>query len=186
MKLRIQDIPSFGITLTAKAPSSSDDKWFGSLLRSSFGDPYREGVACLSLQISKTIHNVSLSGHLSVILRPSCARCLEEFETRQEIAIKMLLSPPLNSDDEEDEAISKKGTELDDDDQVTFYHSNVINLSEILEEQILLSIPIRFLCHEDCKGLCPQCGHNLNHETCPCQPVRPSPFVPLKSFWPGK
>jgi uncharacterized protein len=41
-------------------------------------------------------------------------------------------------------------------------------LEDVLREQVLLAVPLKAICREDCKGLCPQCGKNLNLETCSC------------------
>jgi uncharacterized protein len=48
------------------------------------------------------------------------------------------------------------------------YEGNEIDLSDIILEFLLLELPIQRRCREDCKGLCPECGTNLNHETCEC------------------
>src|SRR3990170_3947781 len=38
----------------------------------------------------------------------------------------------------------------------------------LVREHVLLTLPVQALCHDECRGLCPQCGINLNRETCPC------------------
>jgi uncharacterized protein len=48
-------------------------------------------------------------------------------------------------------------------------------LEDVLREQVLLSLPARTLCREDCKGLCPRCGHNLNTDPCECDPAPADP-----------
>ena len=53
---------------------------------------------------------------------------------------------------------------------VAFYDKDRIDLGEIVREQILLEVPLRRLCREDCRGLCPSCGVNRNTEACDCQP----------------
>jgi len=59
--------------------------------------------------------------------------------------------------------------ELEDDDvSMTFYRDEEIDLSELLREQFYLVLPMKPLCRPDCKGLCSQCGVNLNIETCQC------------------
>jgi uncharacterized protein len=52
----------------------------------------------------------------------------------------------------------------------SFYQNERIELDELVLEQLELSLPIRILCQEDCKGLCAQCGTNLNVESCDCPP----------------
>ena len=61
-----------------------------------------------------------------------------------------------------------------------YYTGEVVDLQTILKEQIILMLPIKPLCEEVCKGLCPRCGANLNRETCHCQPESVnSPFADL-------
>jgi len=50
-----------------------------------------------------------------------------------------------------------------------FYREGELDLGEIVREQLLLNIPMRPLCGESCKGLCPHCGANLNETTCGCE-----------------
>ena len=56
----------------------------------------------------------------------------------------------------------------DDDASVTFYQDDAIDLGEMLREQFYLAVPMKPLCRDDCKGLCPQCGTNRNTGQCSC------------------
>jgi uncharacterized protein len=69
-----------------------------------------------------------------------------------------------------DEEASEESETEDDDVSTTFYQDEAIDLSELLREQFYLVLPMKPLCRESCKGLCPQCGVNLNVETCACKP----------------
>jgi uncharacterized protein len=51
---------------------------------------------------------------------------------------------------------------------VSYYEEDVINLAELVREQCYLALPMKPLCREDCRGLCPVCGVNRNRETCAC------------------
>ena len=55
------------------------------------------------------------------------------------------------------------------DTAATFYEDDAIDLADLLREQFYLALPMKPLCRQDCKGLCPQCGTNLNTDTCQCQ-----------------
>ena len=56
-------------------------------------------------------------------------------------------------------------------------------LEDVAKEQVLLSLPMRAVCREDCKGLCPHCGINRNRETCDCQAAKVDPrWEALKKF----
>jgi uncharacterized protein len=56
----------------------------------------------------------------------------------------------------------------DDDLGVSFYTDDVIDLRQLVREQCYLALPMKPLCREDCKGLCPVCGINRNREACSC------------------
>jgi uncharacterized protein len=74
-----------------------------------------------------------------------------------------------DADEEEQEV------ELSDRDMVVAYYENDrIDLGEMVREQMLLALPLRRLCREDCRGLCPSCGVNRNTGTCECPPAEPA------------
>src|SRR5579885_2513888 len=60
-------------------------------------------------------------------------------------------------------------------------------LEPVLEEQVLLALPMKVICQRDCRGLCPNCGANLNHEECRCEThsldPRMAPLARLKQDW---
>ena len=63
----------------------------------------------------------------------------------------------------------------EDDLALSFYSGEEIDLAPLFTEQVILTLPTRALCREDCKGLCPRCGVNRNHETCECVEREPDP-----------
>ena len=97
-----------------------------------------------------------------------CARCLAD--TVQSL------------DFEVSEVFSK--TELDDEnDDVIILNSNEIDLKEIVEQALCCALPITCLCSEDCQGLCPVCGCNLNTDSCSCETDDIDPrLAALKDF----
>src|SRR5208337_5273924 len=67
-----------------------------------------------------------------------------------------------------------------------FFDGEVIEVDQLVAEQIFLALPVKVLCGEECKGICPGCGTNLNEEACRCKAdSRQSPFAKLKSIKPG-
>ncbi len=89
-----------------------------------------------------------------------CARCLEQysFELDKDFSVVLVPKHPLSED-----------VELDEDDlDLSFYEGDEIDLSPLVREQIILALPTRPLCRENCKGLCPHCGTNLNVQSCSC------------------
>jgi uncharacterized protein len=66
--------------------------------------------------------------------------------------------------------------EIEEDDLTTaFYENDEIDLGHLMHEQFVLSLPMKPLCEEACKGLCPECGTNLNRGTCDCKPLWEDP-----------
>jgi uncharacterized protein len=103
-----------------------------------------------------------LSGRLQARLQVACGRCLEPFTLPVDTQVDLTYVPH-PSQAAEDEV------ELSADDLTTaFYRDQTLDLGEALREQFYLAMPMAPLCREDCKGLCPQCGTNLNQGTCAC------------------
>ena len=93
----------------------------------------------------------------------NCARCLAPvFESKEILFNKTVVTEEvgLQNEDNDDYIVSKDG---------------YIDTDETLIEQILLELPLKHLCKEDCKGLCPKCGKDLNTETCSCDTSDPDP-----------
>jgi uncharacterized protein len=103
-----------------------------------------------------------LSGRLQARLQMSCGRCLEPFTLPIDAQVDLTYVPhPEQAADDE--------VELSQDDLTTaFYRDQTLDLADMVREQFYLALPMRPLCREDCKGLCPQCGTNLNQGTCAC------------------
>jgi len=97
-----------------------------------------------------------------------CSRCLAPVEEKLDFTIK--------------EVFSKTELENENDD-VIILNSNEIDLKEIAEQGFCCALPITNLCSEDCKGLCPVCGCNLNTESCDCEVDNVDPrLAALKDF----
>jgi len=108
------------------------------------------------------IKDIRLRGRLSTGLELQCARCLEP--VRQDIQRDFeLLYRPLGADAGKDEL-----SVTDAEAEIGYYQGEGLLLEDVLREQVLLALPLKVTCREDCKGLCPECGKNLNQEQCSC------------------
>jgi len=99
-------------------------------------------------------------GHIDGSVVGHCARCLEEytFDLGKDFFIVLVPKSDLPAD-----------VELSDDElDLSFYDGDHIDLSPLVREQIILALPTRPLCRDDCKGLCSTCGANLNTQACAC------------------
>jgi uncharacterized protein len=115
------------------------------------------------------VEDIRFVGSFSTAIEVRCARCLDPVGNK--VAEKFdLLYRPLGVDAKGDEvSISEAETEIG------YYQGEGLLLEDVLKEQILLALPPRQLCRANCKGLCPQCGRNLNVESCDCVSTMPDP-----------
>jgi len=110
----------------------------------------------------QTIKDIRLRGRLSAELELQCARCLEPVPQGVERDFELLYRP-LGADAGRDEL-----SVTDAEAEIGYYQGDGILLEDVLREQVLLALPLKTTCRVDCKGLCPQCGKNLNQEQCSC------------------
>ncbi|MBR4173611.1 MAG: DUF177 domain-containing protein, partial [Clostridia bacterium] len=66
------------------------------------------------------------------------------------------------------ETLVREGDEVPTDEDVILYSGKEIELDSVIVSSFLMNVPIKYLCKDDCKGLCPRCGTNLNEHTCDC------------------
>ncbi|MGH9601580.1 MAG: YceD family protein [Terriglobales bacterium] len=115
------------------------------------------------------IRDIRVVGRLSTRVEVRCARCLEPVTRAIESAFDLLYRP-LGADAGKAEAsINQAETEIG------YYQGEGLLLEDVLREQVLLAAPVKALCREDCKGLCPVCGRNRNQENCQCAEQAPDP-----------
>jgi uncharacterized protein len=102
-------------------------------------------------------------------LHLACDRCADEFDREFIIPIDYVLVQTLANGEDEDGYLLVDGDEID--------------LDELCTTEILLALPTKLLCKEDCAGICPDCGKNLNREACTCDKRYENPqFEALKKL----
>jgi uncharacterized protein len=123
------------------------------------------------------IKDIRLRGRLSAGLELQCARCLDP--VKQDVSRDFeLLYRPLGADAGRDEL-----SVTDAEAEIGYYQGEGILLEDVLREQVLLALPLKITCRDDCKGLCPHCGKNLNQEQCSCAaPVEDPRWAALKDI----
>ena len=110
----------------------------------------------------KIVKDIRLNGNLKTRVELACARCLEPVV--QDVAHSFdLLYRPQGTDAGRAE-LSVTSAEA----EVSYYQGEGLQLEEVLQEQVLLALPLKAICRDDCKGLCPHCGKNLNVQQCAC------------------
>lgn len=123
------------------------------------------------------VPNIRLIGEFSGEFEANCARCLEPVPIPLQRTFDLLYRP-LGSDRRADEvSITEAETEIG------YYQGDGMELADSLREQVLLAVPIRFVCSEQCKGICAVCGKNLNEGACGCvQKVSDPRWSALEDF----
>ena len=111
---------------------------------------------------------ISLRADVEADVQTRCSRCLEPVQETLRADI---------------DALYAKQADPDDPDLYTF-EAHALSLDDAVKDALLLALPLQFFCKPDCKGLCPVCGGNLNHNTCTCQEgnVVTGPFSALKDY----
>ena len=109
--------------------------------------------------------SIHVRGRLSARVELQCGRCLEDFAFAMDQELDLFYLP--HRADEEDE--EEDEVELADRDMVVaYYQGDRLDLGDVVREQCFLSLPLKPLCREDCRGRCPSCGRNRNLESCAC------------------
>ncbi len=142
-----------------------------------------EEYSCLGpvtgeITVENTGSLLLVRGHVSVVLRLSCVRCLEAFESPIALEIEEEFAtedtapdvPTIDRDEPEAAAIS----------------NYILDVSELVRQQLLMHLPMASTCRPDCPGICPQCGHSLKQGPCACSaPAPDSPWAKLEGLLEG-
>ena len=147
---------------------------------------------------------VILEVRVASVMEMTCGRCLEPFSLPVYADVKTRFVPPADfakvtaetaaragrlkagdadedadEDNDEGEASEPEGKDVG----LAEYRDDTIDLGEVVREQLYLALPMKPLCQEDCKGLCPVCGVNRNRETCTCQQEWVDPRMAALKEW---
>ena len=123
------------------------------------------------------ISDIRLNGDLAASFEVACARCLEPVVQNVKRNFDLLYRP--QGADAGQPEIPVTTTEA----EISYYQGEGLLLEDALREQVLLAIPVKTICREDCKGLCPHCGKNLNLEHCSCaEPLEDPRWSALKDI----
>ena len=172
--LAIDDITEEGLQLAWDEEVPSMMSYLASL---SISDVTFEQPLHTETSLAKIGPSVFLKGNVKTSLRLSCVRCLNDFSFPISSSFDLTLSPLKKAPKEEEVELKEEDLESN------FFEGGELHLSEIACEQVFLDIPYKPLCREDCRGLCPVCGKDLNLSTCHCVPDESeSAFSALKNL----
>ena len=150
MKIIVSEIPEEGLELELKDDIQSDAVKIVSAVTA-------------VLRLDKVGENVLAKGALRADAELQCARCLKLFPLRISSQVNVVYHPA--KDIAKAEQHQLKGDELD----TVFYSNDLIETDDLLREQLILNLPMKPLCSQDCRGFCPKCGSDLNVSGCSCE-----------------
>jgi uncharacterized protein len=181
---QVADISEEGLHLSCTAG--------GEELGLSDADARIDGTLSVSLELRKHGDAVEVTGWLEGAVVRECVRCLSRYQDPLSVAIRAQYvrptaqprRPPRSTvADKKDRPDQPEVSADAPDDEIYEYQGDRLMLAPMLREQVILSAPMQPLCREDCKGLCPHCGQDLNVRRCACAgEPHASPFSVLQGF----
>ena len=109
---------------------------------------------------------VEIDGDIETSVHLPCSRCLQSFQIslKSRFAVTYMRRAADGIEDSEHQEVELSA----EDTGIVYFQGEKINLKDTIQEQVVLEFPIRALCKQDCKGLCPKCGSDLNQNLCDC------------------
>lgn len=174
MRIRVDEIPESGRTLRFHWDQEKLSQFVPP------DDPFQLKLVHsvnVVLTVNRRTDHIRIEGRIEGELEVMCHRCLKPFSYPLNEAVDVYLI-------EEDKAAEMDEKELESDElQYEFFDGEVIEVDQLVAEQIFLALPVKVLCSEDCKGICPGCGASLNEEECRCKADdKASPFAKLNAL----
>ena len=177
MIIRVEDIPAQG-----KQESFQEDE--GPLNERLGGETTNSGLHLadpvrVRVNLSRSGKVILVKSGIEAGVKCTCVRCLDPFTLTLSSEIRFSLNPKPDPNLAAPEEIALTR----DDVETAYYEGKEVDLSPPIQDQVLLTLPPKVICREDCRGLCPQCGKNLNRESCQCLGSETDPrLAPLKNF----
>ncbi len=147
MKVLISEIPEKGLDLE---------------LRETIENDVILSPVVARLRLEKVGNEVVVKGNLRADIKLQCSRCLKEFCSELSVPVDVVYHSveELKGEDKHEVRVEELNTD--------FYSGEEMDLLALMEEQIVLNLPMKPLCAELCKGICPKCGTDLNVNSCTC------------------
>lgn len=162
-RINVDRIPDEGIFIKTQAPFDRFPGLKALCLEETvcFLSPIR-----MEIQVRWVSRFIEAAGTLRVSVGLSCGRCLSDYSRLLVIPFRATYTDTIKT---QNNLRAETEVELTTETIDLFqFQGREIDLGEAIQEQILLSLPLRPLCRKDCKGLCPGCGKDLNEEACGC------------------
>ena len=155
MNLDLRDFESFPVEVTLESEADSIEYAID-------GVAFRD-LMTVKVNIQKVDGEFYCQGYVTAPVEQECSRCLALFDAE--------LSGDFGFIIRTGEGKTEVAQTIEEDIVKIKAYDPVVELDEIIRQSLILSRPLKALCRQDCKGLCPSCGADLNEETCDCKSV---------------
>jgi uncharacterized protein len=167
MLIQVADIPPEGLRI-----EGTDE----------FPRPFQDASWTLddvALTLEKDGETVFVRGHLQARVPLHCGRCVEPYvvTVHPEVDARFVPSPGTRGEERE---LGAADLETD------VYQHGTLDLTALLETETSLALPMKPLCRDTCRGLCPVCGANRNTTACACETRAPDPRWAALKDWAGR
>jgi uncharacterized protein len=164
MRLIVSEIPDEGL----------EQRLDISVLINESGNPDNVHV---ELKITKISKKVLIKGTVDGSVLLNCGRCLNDYSYPLNISFNEEYDPAGEMARDEDQELNSVDLDL------SYYRDDEIDVVELVKEQVLLSVPMKPLCKEECRGICSRCGTDLNKGSCECRNKEVDPrLAPLQKL----
>lgn len=154
-EVKVSEIPEEGLSLSVEEDPAALDL-------TATGVRFSEPIA-VDVVLTKAEKAVMATGRIMAPVAFECVRCLREFPSALDIPISTQFVPPPPVPSGEHPMPSEQAEDY-------HYRDDVIVLDDLVREEVLLAVPFSPQCRADCRGLCAQCGQDLNRGECACAP----------------
>ncbi len=181
MKINVTRIPDEGLEIDF----SEKEGWLQEKLHHTLAKEHQaEDKIWGHFSIYRSLHNIQVKAQMHLPIHATCARCLQNYVDEIDVKTERYFTPLFDSKRQR-EIEKKLDVEVTlEDFQFSYYEGEEIDVGNMLVEQAVLDQPMIYLCRQNCKGLCPHCGANLNEKSCECKAkhLKESPFAVLKKW----
>jgi len=149
MRINIFDIPEEGLEQEFDLPVTINNH-------------IKPDTASVRIKLLRFGNKILVDGTVKVVVSLKCSRCLNNFSCPVDLDFREECTPADETEPGSDQELSEG--ELD----ISFYKGEEIDVAGIVKEQVLLEVPMKPLCKNECPGMCLRCGADLNVQSCNC------------------
>lgn len=143
------------------------------------GEAELAGPVTGEVRLHRTNQGIYADGTAHVPVKLECTRCLTEFEQTIDVPIQEEFFPTIDVNT----GLPVPSPEPENELAFSISRHHEIDMREAIRQNLVVNLPVRALCREDCAGLCPTCGKDLNEGPCDCQPdTTDDRFAPLRDL----